>query len=669
MTNLIASPYQLNYSLNSITLATTPRRVVFGTPLDEHLRCIGRPVSLVIEMCIHILSLNALEEEGLFRVPGSSVKIKRLKHSIDAWFVALPGLGETENDRLPLQNQADMARDHSSMVAIYNLFKDIACHGQQTAWLQALNNQQGSTRASNNTSYYSSHCSHKPDNVNNTTSTNVNETTPSYDVHTVAGLLKLYLRELPEPLFTFDLYQQWIDAVVINLNKSEQDDAGSQPLIDSLRKLVNLLPDTNQKNLAYLIRFLHLLTCHKQLNKMTATNLSITMAPSLIWPPPDGQIKKGSCLVNSNQADSENPHNEMELLNMQMNSIGLSTSLNALVIEKLIKHADSLFPDPINFKIPALEVNQTLTNVKESYRLSKKIVKSISPTGLSTASSSSFSSASSSRTSGRRWVEGMQGDEEIPRMSPVDDGSAKQVKPPPVPPLPKARLSMQAQNLVNTIPRAHPRNFSATVETTKEISKIDDDQISINKFACSDATSTPVVPTSLRGTGTLPLKTKTSSTSRPCVPPPELPAAGISGTRDDEMRDSPKNSSLSSTRLGSDFVEINNSDIDMICAGEKNNMSPVISIDTLSSEETSFDENSASTGGNSWSECAGNLINEKPQDCDRLEISIDEQAETRVYKNSVPSNDAKPDESQTKHNRPSRPPRNFSPRSPQSTIL
>lgn len=32
------------------------------------------------------------------------------------------------------------------------------------------------------------------------------------DPHLVANLLKLYLRDLPDPLFTFKLYPQFIDA-------------------------------------------------------------------------------------------------------------------------------------------------------------------------------------------------------------------------------------------------------------------------------------------------------------------------------------------------------------------------------------------------------------------------------------------------------------------------
>lgn len=36
------------------------------------------------------------------------------------------------------------------------------------------------------------------------------------DPHCVAGLLKLYLRELPEPLCTYDLYDQFIAASSMN---------------------------------------------------------------------------------------------------------------------------------------------------------------------------------------------------------------------------------------------------------------------------------------------------------------------------------------------------------------------------------------------------------------------------------------------------------------------
>ena len=35
------------------------------------------------------------------------------------------------------------------------------------------------------------------------------------DIHCIAGALKLYLRELPEPLMTFDLYDDWMKAATM----------------------------------------------------------------------------------------------------------------------------------------------------------------------------------------------------------------------------------------------------------------------------------------------------------------------------------------------------------------------------------------------------------------------------------------------------------------------
>jgi hypothetical protein len=37
----------------------------------------------------------------------------------------------------------------------------------------------------------------------------------STDPHTVAGVMKQYLRELPEPLLTFDLYQEFMRATTL----------------------------------------------------------------------------------------------------------------------------------------------------------------------------------------------------------------------------------------------------------------------------------------------------------------------------------------------------------------------------------------------------------------------------------------------------------------------
>ena len=53
------------------------------------------------------------------------------------------------------------------------------------------------------------------------------------DIHVAAGLLKLYLRELPEPLFTFDLYDKYTAL-------------GAFPLINNNNYLLSCLLNTNR---------------------------------------------------------------------------------------------------------------------------------------------------------------------------------------------------------------------------------------------------------------------------------------------------------------------------------------------------------------------------------------------------------------------------------------
>lgn len=67
------------------------------------------------------------------------------------------------------------------------------------------------------------------------------------DVHVIASVLKSYLRDLPDPLLTFNLYDQFI--------------AAAQRPTEETRKVailnaINQLPEKNYLNLRYLMKFL-----------------------------------------------------------------------------------------------------------------------------------------------------------------------------------------------------------------------------------------------------------------------------------------------------------------------------------------------------------------------------------------------------------------------------
>lgn len=67
------------------------------------------------------------------------------------------------------------------------------------------------------------------------------------DVHVIAGVLKSYLRDLPEPLLTFQLYDQFISA-----SQRPTEDARKVAILNA----INQLPQNNYLNLRYLTKFL-----------------------------------------------------------------------------------------------------------------------------------------------------------------------------------------------------------------------------------------------------------------------------------------------------------------------------------------------------------------------------------------------------------------------------
>jgi len=95
------------------------------------------------------------------------------------------------------------------------------------------------------------------------------------DIHTVAGILKLYFRELPEPLCPYEFYDMFLGAVTIS---------DEQTRCKQIKKVLKFLPKIYYKVIAYLVGYLWRLSSHQDKNKMTPNNLAIVFAPSLLKP-------------------------------------------------------------------------------------------------------------------------------------------------------------------------------------------------------------------------------------------------------------------------------------------------------------------------------------------------------------------------------------------------
>ncbi|ESZ99274.1 hypothetical protein SBOR_0315 [Sclerotinia borealis F-4128] len=98
-----------------------------------------------------------------------------------------------------------------------------------------------------------------------------------YDIHAVASLLKLYLRELPSTILTRELHLEFI-AVTELQNVNEK--------ISALNGLVHRLPRANNILLRYLAGFLINIINHSDTNKMTVRNVGIVFSPTLNIPAP-----------------------------------------------------------------------------------------------------------------------------------------------------------------------------------------------------------------------------------------------------------------------------------------------------------------------------------------------------------------------------------------------
>lgn len=95
------------------------------------------------------------------------------------------------------------------------------------------------------------------------------------DYHSVAGLLKMFLRELPEPIFPFELYDSFIS--------SQMRPEPSQQLA-GIWELLKGFPVAHKRMLRRLIEFLLEVVKYSDENKMTTSSLAIVFAPNLLRP-------------------------------------------------------------------------------------------------------------------------------------------------------------------------------------------------------------------------------------------------------------------------------------------------------------------------------------------------------------------------------------------------
>ncbi|XP_041698459.1 rho GTPase-activating protein 12 isoform X4 [Coregonus clupeaformis] len=95
------------------------------------------------------------------------------------------------------------------------------------------------------------------------------------DIHVTTGALKMFFRELPEPLFTYGLFHDFVNAIKIPDYKQR---------VQSVKERVKQLPKPNQDTMQVLFKHLRRVIDHGEENRMTTQSVAIVFGPTLLRP-------------------------------------------------------------------------------------------------------------------------------------------------------------------------------------------------------------------------------------------------------------------------------------------------------------------------------------------------------------------------------------------------
>ncbi|KAF4076246.1 hypothetical protein AMELA_G00212270 [Ameiurus melas] len=174
--------------------------------------------------------------------------------------------------------------------------------------------------------------------------------------HDISNVLKLYLRQLPEPLILYRYYNEIVGlakeakSITADNTHTPQLSVELNRVILKIRDLLRHLPPAHYRTLHFLITHLHRVSEHAEENKMDVRNLGIIFGPTLIKP---------------RRMDAD----------VSLSSL-VDYPYQALMVELLIQHHLKIFdvqlsPAP-STNPPLSRCSQSLLDIKESSKAHKR---------------------------------------------------------------------------------------------------------------------------------------------------------------------------------------------------------------------------------------------------------------------------------------------------------
>lgn len=155
----------------------------------------------------------------------------------------------------------------------------------------------------------------------------------SYNVHVLANVLKSFLREMPEPLLSFDRYDDFLRA-------SELSETADR--VSTLMSLIKKLPTAHHALLERLVFHLALVAQREKENRMSASSLAIVFAP---------------CVLRTNR---QIPAQD------SLNDIGRQTKCMETLITQKMLNVKSTLADIDTLDTAAHEASSRLTTIRRS---------------------------------------------------------------------------------------------------------------------------------------------------------------------------------------------------------------------------------------------------------------------------------------------------------------
>ncbi|KAI5091006.1 LIM homeobox transcription factor 1-alpha [Silurus meridionalis] len=124
--------------------------------------------------------------------------------------------------------------------------------------------------------------------------------------HDITSVLKLFFKDLPEPLLTFDLYTDFINLGKDIQRLSEKENSSEmaeivESIVSNVKQVLGRLPPCNYSTLHHMmVHLFRISECEE--NKMSPGNLGIVFGPTLLRPLVSGDVSMIALLESSYQA-------------------------------------------------------------------------------------------------------------------------------------------------------------------------------------------------------------------------------------------------------------------------------------------------------------------------------------------------------------------------------